>query len=287
MIEWTAQGIFDYLIVPQDDTVAYGWNIAESRRLRQYVLQLGLAQRVSIYPGTDETAMLLLARYAAQRAEFRPRVFLRYSGSGADQVITAYEDRPMTEMVKAHLGPLGGIVSGGSRRRQSPAVRQRPSRRTGQRAGAVRAGAWAKRNSKLCPRRRARRCLRYQRQPHVAGTLREMHTVRRDLPEFVRSLADAVQQGQRLRRRRCCLRQRGRRCAGRSPAANGDAEPARGLWRVEHGREHAGLRPGPGRNSLRPAAEGGSKLTWQPTCGFCFFACSRTRCTWGGCARRS
>ena len=51
MIEWTAQGIFDYLIVPQDDTVAYGWNIAESRRLRQYVLKLGLAQRVSIYPG--------------------------------------------------------------------------------------------------------------------------------------------------------------------------------------------------------------------------------------------
>ena len=38
--------------------------------------------------------------------------------------------------------------------------------------------------------------LAYQRQPHVAGTLREMHTVRRDLPEFVRSLADAVQGGQ-------------------------------------------------------------------------------------------
>jgi hypothetical protein len=26
-------------------------------------------------------------------------------------VITAYEDRPMTEMVKAHLGPLAGMVS--------------------------------------------------------------------------------------------------------------------------------------------------------------------------------
>ena len=37
MIEWTAEGIFDYLIVPQDDTVAYGWNIAESRQLRRYV----------------------------------------------------------------------------------------------------------------------------------------------------------------------------------------------------------------------------------------------------------
>ena len=72
MIEWTAQGIFDYLIVPQDDTVAYGWNIAESRRLRQHVLQLGLAQRVSIYPGTDETAMLLMARLCRPAGEISP-----------------------------------------------------------------------------------------------------------------------------------------------------------------------------------------------------------------------
>ena len=64
----------------------------------------------AIYPGADETGMLLLARYAAGRAGFTPRVCLRYSGSGADRVITAYEDRPMTEMVKAHLGPLGGVV---------------------------------------------------------------------------------------------------------------------------------------------------------------------------------
>lgn len=111
MIDWAAAGVFDYLIIPQDDTVDYGWNIAESRRLRRYVSTIGAADRVSIYPGTDETAMLLLARYATQRAGFTPRVRLRYSGSTSDQVITAYEDRPMTEMVKAHLGPLAGVVS--------------------------------------------------------------------------------------------------------------------------------------------------------------------------------
>ena len=65
MVEGTAEGVFDYLIIPQDDTVDYGWNIAEARRLRRYVGELGAVNRVSIYPGTDETAMLLLARYAA------------------------------------------------------------------------------------------------------------------------------------------------------------------------------------------------------------------------------
>ena len=194
MIEWTAQGILDYLIVPQDDTVAYGWNIAESRRLRQYVLQLGLAQRVSIYPGTDETAMLLLARYAAQRAKFRPRVFLRYSGSGADQVITAYEDRPMTEMVKAHLGPLGGIAVAAPSDANLLLYVNAPAEEQGNGPEQYVLGLGEAELQALSEETR-KEVLAYQRQPHVAGTLREMHTVRRDLPEFVRSLADAVQQG--------------------------------------------------------------------------------------------
>ena len=194
MIEWTAQGIFDYLIVPQDDTVAFGWNIAESRRLRQHVLKLGLAQRVSIYPGTDETAMLLLARYAAQRAAFRPRVCLRYSGSGADQVITAYEDRPMTEMVKAHLGPLGGIIVAAPSDANLHLYVNAPAEEQGDGPEQYVLGL-GEAELQALPEAVRRDVLAYQRQPHVAGTLREMHTVRRDLPEFVRSLADAVQQG--------------------------------------------------------------------------------------------
>ncbi len=194
MIEWTAQGIIDYLIVPQDDTVAYGWNIAESRRLRQYVLKLGLAQRVSIYPGTDETAMLLLARYAAQRTEFRPRVFLRYSSSGADQVITAYEDRPMTEMVKAHLGPLGGTVVGAACDANLLLYVNAPAEEQGNGPDQYVLGL-GEAELEAMPEEARNDVLAFQRQPHAAGTLREMHTVRRDLPEFVRSLADALKQG--------------------------------------------------------------------------------------------
>ena len=110
MIEWTAAGVFDYLIIPQDDTVDYGWNIAEGRALRQLVRRLGLTGQIAIYPGADETDMLLLARFAARQAGLRPKVWLRLSGSTASQVITAYEDRPLTELVKAHLGPLGGML---------------------------------------------------------------------------------------------------------------------------------------------------------------------------------
>jgi hypothetical protein len=191
MVEWTAQGIFDYLIVPQDDTVAYGWNIAEARRLRQLVVERGLTNCISTYPGTDETGMLLLARYVAARAGFQPHVWLRYSGSGADQVITAYEDRPMTEMVKAHLGPLGGVIAQDAAQADLLLYINAPAEAQGNGAEQY---VLALTNEQIdaLPAATRQGIRDYRRQPHVATTLREMHTVRRDLPEFVRSLDQAL-----------------------------------------------------------------------------------------------
>ena len=139
--------------------------------------------------------MLLLARYAAQRAEFRPRVFLRYSGAGADQVITAYEDRPMTEMVKAHLGPLGGIVVAAPGDANLLLYVNAPAEEQGDGPEQYVLGLGEAELEALPEADAQGSACAYQRQPHAAGTLREMHTVRRDLPEFVRSLADAVDAG--------------------------------------------------------------------------------------------
>jgi hypothetical protein len=193
MIDWAAAGVFDYLIIPQDDTVDYGWNIAESRRLRRYVSAISAADRVSIYPGTDETAMLLLARYAAQRAQFTPRVRLRYSGSTSDQVITAYEDRPMTEMVKAHLGPLAGVVSDAPDADivlyiNAPAEVQ---------GNGPEQWALALSDAQIAalPAASQAALTAYRQHSNGAGTLREMFTVRRDLPEFVRALTAEVEAG--------------------------------------------------------------------------------------------
>jgi hypothetical protein len=193
MIDWAATGIFDYLIIPQDDTVDYGWNIAESRRLRRYVGEMGAADQVSIYPGTDETAMLLLARYAAQRAGFTPRVRLRYSGSTSDQVITAYEDRPMTEMVKAHLGPLAGAVCD---RPDADLVLYINAPAEVQGNGPEQ-WALALNDAQVAalPAASQEALASYRQHSSGAATLRELFTVRRDLPEFVRSLAGDLHAG--------------------------------------------------------------------------------------------
>ncbi len=192
MIEWTAEGVFDYLIVPQDDTVDYGWNIAEARALRRLVQQLGLAGRVSIYPGADETGMLLLARYAAQQAAFQPRVWLRFSG--ADQALTAYEDRPMAELVKAHLGPLGGVLAGSPESADLLLYINAPAEVQGNGPDQY-ALLLSDQLIAALPEPARQAVLAYRRQPQIAATLRELYTARRNLPEFVRSLAQDVAAG--------------------------------------------------------------------------------------------
>lgn len=112
MLGWLKDDVFDYLLIPQDDTAEYGWNIAEARALRSLIETDGLANRASVYPGADEVSLLLLARFACQQSGFAPHVWTRYSGVNGPCAVTVYEDRPFEEMIKAHLGPLGGVLVG-------------------------------------------------------------------------------------------------------------------------------------------------------------------------------
>jgi hypothetical protein len=111
MLDWAAEGVFDYLLLPQDDTADYGWNVAEARRLQANIRAQRLPDRAITYPGADEVGCLLLARFVCRRANFAPRIWPRYSAVTAPTVVTAYEDRPIHEMLKAHLAPLGGVVA--------------------------------------------------------------------------------------------------------------------------------------------------------------------------------
>jgi hypothetical protein len=111
MLDWVAEGVFDYLILPQDDTADFGWNVAEARSLQTYIRTHRLTERAITYPGADEIGCLLLARYVCQEAGFKPRIWPHYSSVSASSVVTAYEDRPIHELLKAHLAPLGGMVA--------------------------------------------------------------------------------------------------------------------------------------------------------------------------------
>jgi hypothetical protein len=110
MLDYVRRGLVDYLLLPQDDTADYGWNIAEARRLQMLIRREGLEQRAITYPGADEIGCLLLARSICAQSGLRPRIYPRFSSSSSAGLVTSYEDRPMLELLKAHLAPLDGIL---------------------------------------------------------------------------------------------------------------------------------------------------------------------------------
>lgn len=111
MIDWLADGVFNFLLLPQDDTAEYGWNIAEARRIQATIRHKNLTDKAITYPGADEIGCLLIASAACSQWEYKPRVYPRYSSIQSNAVTTAYEDRPIHELIKAHLTPLGGTIA--------------------------------------------------------------------------------------------------------------------------------------------------------------------------------
>jgi hypothetical protein len=111
MVDWLAEGVFDFLLLPQDDTAEYGWNIAEAHTLQAILRRKCLTDRAITYPGADEIGCVLLASAVCRQAQFKPRIYPRYSSIHSASVITSYEDRPIHELIKAHLTPMGGTIA--------------------------------------------------------------------------------------------------------------------------------------------------------------------------------
>lgn len=72
MLDWLAEGVLDYLLLPQDDTADYGWNIAEARALQALIRRRRLSDRAITYPGADEIGCLLLASCVCRQADSGP-----------------------------------------------------------------------------------------------------------------------------------------------------------------------------------------------------------------------
>jgi len=102
----------DRLVLPQDDTAMWGFNIAERRLLQAKVLDWDLADRVLIYPGADEVMHTLSAHLVQRLTRSRPlRVALAPSDpQGIPTLSALYEDRPLLQSVQHQLLAVGAEV---------------------------------------------------------------------------------------------------------------------------------------------------------------------------------
>ncbi|GAA5525507.1 hypothetical protein Maes01_02077 [Microbulbifer aestuariivivens] len=112
VLKLVADGVIDRLILPQDDTAEYGFNIAERRRLQARVASHGLDDRVLIYPGADEVIYTLLAHQLqglGAAAPVRLALSLHQPHSIAG-LVARYEDRPLLESIRSQIAAAGAVL---------------------------------------------------------------------------------------------------------------------------------------------------------------------------------
>lgn len=112
LLDLVAEGVIDRLVLPQDDTAEYGFNIAERRQLQTEVQARGLQQQVLIYPGADEVLHTLCAWVVGRLRDDAP-LRLRLLPTDAAhwrQLIPLYEDRALPDALAAQLQAVGAVA---------------------------------------------------------------------------------------------------------------------------------------------------------------------------------
>ena len=105
-----AEGVIDALVLNQDDTTVWGINVMHRQRLERQVRDRRLADRVFVYPGADEVAQVLIARLAGQVRRRRVLLSAYFSSRGGADVQTAYEDRPLGDLLAVHTSAAGAAL---------------------------------------------------------------------------------------------------------------------------------------------------------------------------------
>ncbi|KUJ82976.1 hypothetical protein AVO43_10540 [Microbulbifer sp. ZGT114] len=114
VLQLVEAGVIDRLILPQDDTAEYGFNIAERRKLQSMVDKRDLGDRVLIYPGADEVIYTLLV-HQLQTLGVLPTTRLAlhlHQTDAIERMVARYEDRPVLESIRCQIAAAGAELVG-------------------------------------------------------------------------------------------------------------------------------------------------------------------------------
>lgn len=109
---------FQYLYITLDDSAEYGFNIQEADEIKSLVDKLDkkLQERIPVYPGSDETQMILLSKFATLAKSgsdninhsARVRVGVVYRDPLTNDKIPNYEGEAMALTLKMNIEAGGG-----------------------------------------------------------------------------------------------------------------------------------------------------------------------------------
>ncbi|HEY3377451.1 MAG TPA: DUF4127 family protein [Armatimonadota bacterium] len=103
------EGVLDFLALVQEDTAPAGLHVAEQQALLAQAETIDPA-RWRVYPGTDEAAMTLLARYLLAETGLTVPVATHLRDAQAAETPALFEDLPLREVVRRHLDAVGATA---------------------------------------------------------------------------------------------------------------------------------------------------------------------------------
>jgi len=104
MIEWLGEGVFDTLLITQEDATEWGLHRSEQDDLLALRASLGIGDAMSLHPGADEAALTLLARHWNTGVSLRAQV----SDAADYERIAPFEDRPYHLGLRQHAAAMRG-----------------------------------------------------------------------------------------------------------------------------------------------------------------------------------
>ena len=109
VVELAAEGIFDFVIIPQDDASLYGLTAKDQQVIRQRINDLNMNLKVYMYPDADAVANTLITRYINKSMDCIPLVYVKYASGTGQGVVPLYEDRIVSESIKYQVLAAGGL----------------------------------------------------------------------------------------------------------------------------------------------------------------------------------
>lgn len=113
VIRAVADGLFDYLVLPQDDTSPLGYSAMDWEQVDSALTDQTVRDRVLSYPGSDELGCVLTARAALTvRHKPAPNVSLVWRDEAAAAVVPPFESVPLGESIREQIRAAGARVFG-------------------------------------------------------------------------------------------------------------------------------------------------------------------------------
>lgn len=109
LIQLTKRGVFEKLVIGQDDGQIFGIpNISKKQLLHYLNNQQLTSDTVVITRGTDEVALTLLGDIANKLNHYHPKISVQYSDTEASSIVMPYMPSSVATTVKEKVDMIGG-----------------------------------------------------------------------------------------------------------------------------------------------------------------------------------